>query len=214
MAHVEEAFDVTHLRPDLLLLLGIPAEGPEPSYGWIEPAEPIVLSGTHTLYRVRRFREKPALNVARDLLARGCWWNSFVMVGCVPAFLATIRHAAPGLFEAFASIHPALHTPTEEEALGSLYSRLPSANFSRDVLMTRPANLAVLPVRGVTWSDLGEPRRVVQTLGRAGIRPAWAETLASERLSTTDRAVAVQPGSRREQPRGWGRRSECGSSPS
>jgi hypothetical protein len=43
------------------------------------------------------------------------------------------------------------------------------------VLGTKTANLAVLPVRGVTWSDWGEPARVVGTLGRLGIRPAWAE---------------------------------------
>ena len=58
----------------------------------------------------------------------------------------------------------------------SLYARLPSTNFSEDVLGTRPANLAVLPVRGVTWSDWGEPARVFGTLERLGIHPEWAES--------------------------------------
>lgn len=43
----------------------------------------------------------------------------------------------------------------EEDALGTLYGGLPRTNFSRDVLATCPANLAVLPVSGVVWSDLG-----------------------------------------------------------
>jgi mannose-1-phosphate guanylyltransferase len=131
--------------------------------------------------------------VAWQLLLRGCWWNSFVLVGRVPAFLATIWHAAPGLFQAFASIRAALHSPAEEAALGALYRQLPSVNFSWDVLMTRPANLAALPVSGVTWSDLGEPGRVLGTLGRAGIRPAWDETLGSNRLSTIGGAMAAHP---------------------
>ena len=57
----------------------------------------------------------------------------------------------------------------------SLYARLPSTNFSEDVLGTQAANLAVLPVRGVTWSDWGEPARVLGTLERLGIRPEWAD---------------------------------------
>jgi hypothetical protein len=36
---------------------------------------------------------------------------------------------------------------------------------------SRPANLAVLRVSGVVWNDLGEPRRVMATLARAGIEP-------------------------------------------
>jgi hypothetical protein len=35
-------------------------------------------------------------------------------------------------------------------------------------------NLAVLPVTGVSWSDRGQPRRVLAMLARLGIEPAWA----------------------------------------
>jgi hypothetical protein len=51
----------------------------------------------------------------------------------------------------------------------------PTVGPDRTCLGTRPANLAVLPVRGVTWSDWGDPARVLQTLGRLGVHPEWAE---------------------------------------
>lgn len=190
MAHVADAFEAVRVRPDLLILLGITAETPEEAYGWIEPADRILACGAGGLYRVRRFWEKPALPVARMLLARGCLWNSFVMVGRVPAFLTLIRHAAPELFAAFATIRTALHTPAEEDQLRALYGRLPPTNFSRDVLATRPANLAVLPVSGVAWSDLGEPHRVLDTLAGAGLLPQWNEESADRGRLAAEPAAA------------------------
>ena len=41
------------------------------------------------------------------------------------------------------------------------------------------ANLAVLPVRGVRWTDWGDPARVVSTLAELGHRPAWVEHMTS-----------------------------------
>jgi mannose-1-phosphate guanylyltransferase len=175
MAHVEDAFRILQDRPDLLILLGITPDSPEVGYGWIEPAGAIGGQEARTLYRVRQFWEKPSFALARDLLAHGCLWNSFVMVSYIPTLLALVRRTLPDLYHRFAGIRPAFNTLGEEEALRWLYARLPSMNFSHGVLAACPANLAVLPVNGTDWSDWGEPRRVLATLARLGIRPQWAK---------------------------------------
>jgi mannose-1-phosphate guanylyltransferase len=179
MAHVAAAFRALGGRPDLVILLGITPERPEVEYGWIEPAQPILARGAATLYRVRRFWEKPTPALARLLLARGCLWNSFVMVTHVPALLALMRGAIPGLYAQFAAVRPALDGMTEGEAIRALYAQIPTTNFSRQALAGHPANLAVLPVNGVGWSDLGNPRRVLATLACARIHPEWAQSLAA-----------------------------------
>ncbi len=179
MAHVDAALEAVHCRPDLVVLLGTSPDHPEVEYGWIEPAGPIVTAAPGDLYRVRRFWEKPSPALARMLLARGCLWNSFVIVARVPALLALIRKALPGLYDRFAAVSPTLDTLLEKEAVRGLYSRIPSANFSRQVLAVLPANLAVLPVRGVGWEDLGKPRRVLSVLARTGGSPAWVEPAAA-----------------------------------
>src|SRR3972149_2659550 len=69
--------------------------------GGSAPAGPV--GGGTALYRVRRFWEKPAPALARDLFARGCLWNSLIVVARVPALLALIRGAAPGLAAAVAA---------------------------------------------------------------------------------------------------------------
>lgn len=176
MSHVETAFEAVGSRPELLILLGITPDVAEVEYGWIEPGEPILTAGGSMISRVRRFWEKPSEDFARALQRKGCLWNSFVMMGHVTAFLALIRNALPALWDAFAGIRDALDTLGEEKAVRALYARLPETNFSRDVLVRCPANLAVLPVRGVEWSDLGEPRRVLARL--AGDAGAWTEPAA------------------------------------
>ena len=63
----------------------------------------------------------------------------------------------------------------------------------QEVLARCLANLAVLPLRGVGWNDLGEPRRVMATLARRGLHPEW----------TTGRARGCPRERGRTEPRGY-----------
>lgn len=166
MRQVEHAFDGCARRPDLVTLLGIAPDRAEPSYGWIEPGEPVVGAGSGLL-EVRRFWEKPAAAEAECFREQGWLWNSFVMVGRVSTMLALLRLAVPDLYRSFAEITPALDMVGELPVLERLYCGLPSVDFSRQVLTVRPDRLAVLPVGGVHWNDLGDPERVLATRRRA-----------------------------------------------
>jgi mannose-1-phosphate guanylyltransferase len=158
MTRVRGAVDAVRLRPDLVVLLGIVTDHPEPGYEWIEPAGP--LPGRWPLYSVLRFWEKPSLAVAADLQQRGGLLNSFVIVARPGALLRLIGSAAPALLAAFEPARGRIGTPWEDSAVRSVYGGLASLDLSKEVLERRPGLLAVLPVRGIGWSDLGEPKRV------------------------------------------------------
>jgi mannose-1-phosphate guanylyltransferase len=97
--------------------------------------------------------------------------------GTAPAILyGALRRATPSPYGAFRAAWLRRSTLGERETMRSLYASLPAASFSEDVLGTKPANLAVLPVRGVAWSDWGDPGGVLRTLSGLGIHPEWAET--------------------------------------
>jgi mannose-1-phosphate guanylyltransferase len=160
MAAVQAALDVVRGRPDIITLLGIPPDTPEVEYGWIEPGEAVLGAWAADVYRVRRFIEKPAADVAVALRDSGGLWNSFVIVGCVPALLAAMRSAVPSLVETLTEAVPALGTAAEAPVIERLYRGLPAIDFSSAVLNRRPAGLTVIPVKGVQWSDLGHPARV------------------------------------------------------
>lgn len=168
MSHVDVALDAVEVQPETVTLLGITATSPETEYGWIEPHSSILANAQKSITRVSRFWEKPSANLATSLMERGCLWNSFVMVGRVDALLKMTRAAMPDMYEAFAAITSTFETAAERKALTDLYSQIQDSNFSHDVLAARPADLMVMRVGDVGWSDLGEPNRVLSALARTG----------------------------------------------
>jgi mannose-1-phosphate guanylyltransferase len=180
MKHVDDAFETATTRPELTVLLGIPPDRPETEYGWIEPAAPLAglgrLSGA--AYAVSRFWEKPTLAVAERLRARGGLWNAFVVVGRVSSLLSLVRVATPALYQAFAAAEGEPGTGARPGDLDQRYARLAPIDFSRQVLSVQPARLAVLPVQGVEWNDLGDPRRVRETRECARRRTAGSQPYA------------------------------------
>src|ERR1044072_7470670 len=77
MSHIDVAIDAVEVQPETVMLLGITPTAPETEYGWIEPHSSILANAQRSITRVRKFWEKPAANVAKTLLKRGCLWNSF-----------------------------------------------------------------------------------------------------------------------------------------
>jgi len=171
--HMEAAYAAAASRPERVILLGIPPDSPEVEYGWIEPGVSMDAVAPSPVSPVSRFWEKPHKKLATALMARGCLWNSFVMVGRVNTFLKSIRQTLPGLLDAFESIRASLSTASGGAALRRLYSGIPSTSFSTEVLSMRPNDLAVLCATGLGWSDLGEPGRVLSVLERRGVETEW-----------------------------------------
>jgi hypothetical protein len=58
---------------------------------------------------------------------------------------------------------------------GASYEGISGWNFSAGFLARVPRQLAVVPVEGVFWSDLGTPEAVERTLARLRIEPIWRE---------------------------------------
>jgi len=158
MSHVEAAFQALARWPELTILLGITPDRPEVQYGWIEPGDAI--SDSPSLYRIGRFWEKPAPRVALAVWGRGALWNSFVVVARAGSLLDLMERASPSLYRAFSECEDALGTAREVDVFRRLYARIAPMGFSRGVLAAEPRGLAVLPVSGIEWSDVGDPERL------------------------------------------------------
>jgi mannose-1-phosphate guanylyltransferase len=174
MEHVDCALRAVSERPDLIVLLGIVPDTPEVDYGWIQPGSPVRGVSSDSILRVQRFWEKPAHDVAADLFAQGCLWNSFVLVGAVRGLLGLMRRSVPELCEAFHEAQSALRKPADGDVLRSIYAQIPTVDFSRQVLAECPDSLAVLPVANAGWVDIGRPERVRALMARRPSRSAVA----------------------------------------
>lgn len=169
MRHLNLAFDGVRARPDLLVLLGITPNGPEVDYGWIEMGERI--AQYFQLFRIKRFWQRPSPELATRLWRSGCLWNSFVMVARISTAMDLLMRALPELYASFVSIKSEIGAASEVQAVERLYAGMPSVNLSEQLLTHSPEQLAVLPVSGVRWSNLGEPDRLIAVLRNVRLGP-------------------------------------------
>jgi mannose-1-phosphate guanylyltransferase len=101
-ACLDRAVTVAQHHSDTVIVSGAEADPAEVEYGWIEPGTHFDYHFTKGLLRVSRFWEKPSYPTAQALVARGCVWNTFVMMGRTSLFQAPLcntqvpRHAIPG----------------------------------------------------------------------------------------------------------------------
>jgi mannose-1-phosphate guanylyltransferase len=176
LTRVEEGQD----RP---VLLGIESDMSDTDLGYIVPVGPDVAGGQY----VAKFVEKPNSELAQELIEQGALWNSFIIVAkaqtllnlFLPRYNATVMEMQIILSRRLSLGFPAGGWP----ALVDLYMRLPSLDFSRDILEDKVAKLCVLRVPPCGWSDLGTPRRVGETLQHLKSRPQESDWGSSHHVS-------------------------------
>jgi mannose-1-phosphate guanylyltransferase len=148
-------------------LLGLVPDEIDPELGYIMPDN----RAATTAASVRQFIEKPAFEVARELIKSGAVWNVFILAASADALLGLYTARFPNLVAELRRAVDQDGTDTlEASATRALYPRLPTLDFSRDVLQGQESRLRVLTVPSCGWSDLGTPRRVAETLGRIAKR--------------------------------------------
>ena len=175
MEQVEKGFEIAEEQTKSIVLLGIEADKAETSYGWIEPID----SGlTGVVSQVKRFWEKPNFESAQNLFLKGCLWNSFIMIGKVSAFLEIIKRELPSHYRMFKASESAFETFAERQAIQTLYNWINEVNFSSEVLEKCTKELYVMRVSDVSWSDWGEPQRVLGTLSSLGVKMEWMPVAA------------------------------------
>jgi hypothetical protein len=104
------------------------------------------------------------------------------MVGQARAFLHLIQSGAPELYQAFEPIRTLLVPAMYAETIESVYEGLPTADFSRAVLSTTSERLGILCLGDVGWSDLGDPRRLMEVWSCTGEESEWATTWRRDRM--------------------------------
>jgi mannose-1-phosphate guanylyltransferase len=154
---------VTQLRwrADEIVLLGLTPEDADPELGYIVPGQVDDLGA----WEILQFVEKPTASRAHELIARGGLVNAFIMAASGQTLLALFRRRIPDIVTAMRSaVRRDLVSRAEPRATASLYARLPTIDFSQDILPGQETYLRVLPVPQCGWTDLGTPQRVACAL--------------------------------------------------
>jgi mannose-1-phosphate guanylyltransferase len=163
-------------QPGALVVLGIPPSRPETGYGYIErspgnKSRQSISAGEYG-YAVRRFTEKPSLQLARKYVASGRYlWNAGMFFWRVSTFLESLERYLPKTHAALMRIAATIGTSRYSAALRREYSRL--ENISIDYALLEPASrdpkharVFVIPA-AIEWSDVGSWAAVYELLAKS-----------------------------------------------
>ena len=153
---------------DKLIILGIEPDQVDCELGYVLPGK-YLGDGVST---VASFVEKPPTIRVHHLLSQGALWNTFIVGASASTLLQLFKQRCAGILEEMRSIVHGEHEPRLRQfLLEDLYSRLPSLDFSRDILQGVESFLEVLSVPACGWSDLGTPKRIREVLHRWPYEP-------------------------------------------
>lgn len=141
-------------RDGLLTLLAIKPEYPETGFGYIERGP--ALAAKPGGFRVKSFREKPALDLAREFVASGrFFWNAGLFVWRTDVLLDELARALPTTVSALAALLHATpsFTGVAPEALARVYASLPKISIDHAVLEVSK-NVAMVEA-DIGWQDVG-----------------------------------------------------------
>ena len=158
-----------------LILIGAIPNRAETEYGWIEPdlnsQNRKYANSKGGLFGVRGFHEKPPQHVAESLMRRGSLWNTMIMVGDIPVFWSLGRRSLPEMMDRVEKIaiiwkqvlSGRMNPDRATTAIVQIYSNMPAADFSRDLLQRSIPSLALYCMDNLTWCDWGKPDRITET---------------------------------------------------
>jgi mannose-1-phosphate guanylyltransferase len=160
-ATLREAMGARMQSSRRLTLIGIGPEEPDSDLGYILPGGTL-FAGARA---VNQFVEKPEPGIARELVAAGALWNSFIFAAWGPVLLELLsRRLGPTVDRMRAA-----QTQADAHALTRLYAHLPDVDFST-LIAKCPHDLQVVTAPPCGWSDLGVPRRLINLMTRLEIR--------------------------------------------
>ena len=103
---------------NFVVTIGIPPQGPETGYGYIEADE--VRDTKNGIYSVKSFHEKPDINTARRFIKQGTFfWNSGIFIARTSTMLKEIEEYLPHNYKGLMKIKASLGTDEESRLINS-----------------------------------------------------------------------------------------------
>ena len=149
------------MHHDRLITIGIRPSYPETGYGYIMKGKS--LGGKMAAYQVKRFREKPSVSMAQQLIRQGSLWNSGIFVWKASLLLELIRRYQPGIAKGLREIQKATNgkslgapSPRVRHVIAREYKKMPNISIDYAVLERAGSENKVITLEAdFGWSDVG-----------------------------------------------------------
>lgn len=132
-----------------IVTVGIQPTRPETGYGYIQAS-----AGSASVLPVTAFKEKPALEVAKQYLAEGgYYWNAGIFVWNVDTIVDSIRSFTPDLAARMDKMAESFYTRFESEAVEDIFPTC--EKISIDYAVMEKADYIYTCPGDFGWSDVG-----------------------------------------------------------
>jgi mannose-1-phosphate guanylyltransferase len=167
---VRAALEVAR-EPGRMVVLGIPPTRPETGFGYIERMGENLRAKGSPVFAVRRFMEKPELQLAKEYVASGNYhWNAGMFFWRVSTFLENLQRHLPKTQAALESLAEHIGKRGYERKLRAIYPKLENISVDYAILeaATRqqgPPRVFEIPAE-IGWSDIGSWAAVYELLAK------------------------------------------------
>ena len=135
---------------DYLVTMGINPTRAEAGYGYIEKGNNV----NEGIYKVKRFVEKPNVEVAKSFIEKGSYlWNSGMFIWRADRLLREIKKYLPDLYKSLMRIYEYIGTDMEEEVINQEYSKIDG--ISIDFGIMQRTHRGVVLETFFEWDDIG-----------------------------------------------------------
>jgi mannose-1-phosphate guanylyltransferase len=151
---------------DYLVTLGIEPTYPSTGYGYIESGKLIAEKFELSANEVIRFIEKPDEQKAEQFLTKGGYfWNSGMFIWKVDRILEEFELQMPVLKRTLNLLYSVMGGPIYKELLDKEWLKITPQTIDYGI-MENASRVAVLPVKGLGWSDVGSWDSLINFLKR------------------------------------------------
>jgi len=165
-----EALDVAR-EPGYIVVLGIPPTRPETGFGYIERTGENLYATDFPVFAVRRFTEKPELQLAKEYVASGNYhWNAGMFFWRVSTFLENLQRHLPKTHAALESLTDYIGKRSYDRKLRAIFPKLENISVDYAILerATRaegPPSVFEIPAE-IGWNDIGSWAAVYELLAK------------------------------------------------
>ena len=156
-----EAFQQTLLagmdfvKEEGIVMLGAIPNYPETGYGYLERGESISSSQGVSVYKVKRFIEKPDMEKAKAYLAsQNFYWNMGIFIFRPRTMLSQIALHLPELGKGLSKIRESIGSDRYPTVLEEVYSSISSISIDYGVMEKTSEKIFLIPGQ-FGWSDVG-----------------------------------------------------------
>jgi mannose-1-phosphate guanylyltransferase len=191
-AAIRLGVELVESAPSRIVTFGIRPTYPAESFGYIERGERLQTSADRAgsapaVFRVRRFREKPRAEVARQFVAAGeFYWNSGIFVWKAQTILSALEQHQPQMCQHLRAIVDAWGTPRQAAVFEREFLAIQGVSIDYAV-MEHASDIAVVEAP-FQWDDVGS----WQAIGRLQASDGDGNTIQAKHLGLNTRGTIVR----------------------